>query len=308
MKKLLFIVFLLVLGCQIIAQQKNLVVYPFRVINVDCIESNQHRSDYPQHFFIQTESEFYKICGKKNYIVNFDNEIVLGAIVRTGTRYTDKKNISVPYFSYSVMQEQDTRIIHFTIIYPNTMFTQPNDILKQAWVAIPKQKEDSEIHISIWSGTFGGVKGKYYLQVLKSGHKNYEFREISVDCEIQQFSSDDSVFCYFVQTQEEFDFLCDNKITKSFINFSNELIIGLKVLSHWNNKLPNFRYITQDIETGIIHIMCYFDDRIASRIRNRKPDDPIQSWYTVKKPEADYEIHLHFVGWNENKTMIFKNF
>jgi len=49
------------------------------------------------------------------------------------------------------------------------------------------------------------------------------------------------------------------------------------------------------------------DYRPTIKRKIKKHRGHLQSWYAIKKPEGNYEIHLHFLGWHEDATKVFKN-
>ena len=311
MKNLLFICFIIILGFNAKAQKKDWVNYPFREIFVDCALNEFFFERIPKCLFIQTENEYNNLCNGKKSEVNFDKEIVLGISVNL-CDYQENP----PYFNFYILQNTKTNKIYLRINYIKIHISNQSRSIQNrisapkyrsetilTWIAIPKPRNDYEINVQFFNNF-----NIEYVQNLNSEKPKYPFRRILMDCNILQNVSSDSVLCYFVQTKEEFDFLCDELKVEDSIDFENEFILGMRVINPWTKKIPDFRNVTYNIKTGIIHITVFFDYKSTIKRKIKKQNEHLQSWYAIKKPEGDYEIHLHFVGWYEDVIKVFKNY
>jgi len=148
MKKLLFIVFLLVLGFYTKAQEKDWVKYPHNKLTVDCSVLEIPDSGLPMCYFIQNKFEYNNICNKRKTNVDFNKEIVLG--IKVDTTY-DRHNY--PIFTYSFKQDPKTNIIHLMVNYvtQRITFTYQKGVIIYSWFSIPKPIGEYEIHVHFFN-------------------------------------------------------------------------------------------------------------------------------------------------------------
>lgn len=130
-------------------QQRDLVNYPYREINVGSTPSVT-----PMCYFIETRNEFNKICrekgitiraGSKEPSINFFREIVLGVKVFVEIGYR-----SNPYYRFQVMQDRNTKDIHFFVYhYLSLAPTRQNRTSAQTWIVVPKPMENYQVHFHL---------------------------------------------------------------------------------------------------------------------------------------------------------------
>jgi hypothetical protein len=276
------------------AQENRWVNYSFREISGNRTDQAPD-TGRPMCYFIQTYEEFDRLCSGSKTEVNFFKETVLGVNVST---FNSK-------FRYSIKKDPKTDIIHFMVYYGCGPSSRERPRTKLAWIAIPKPANDYEVHVHFYN--FGKLTE---VKVFKNDMVNYPYRVISTDCTVQEFSSTDSVSCQIIQTRDEYNKWCNEKKSKSTINFFKEIVLGVQVLTTYDGRVPDFRYIIHDTKTGSIHIMVYFDVVPRSSPPDRvlwSSQDQLQSWVALQKPIGNAEIHLHFVNWNGSETRVFKN-
>lgn len=162
----------------------------------------------------------------------------------------------------------------------------------------------------------------------------YPYREISVPCDTKSLHRDKFPMCYYIQTREEFDTLCDNRKLgielsigkkKSEINFFKEFVLGVWVeadlIPTESGLNPYFNFkVMYEKGTKIFHYFFNYSLDVLRRdmpeprsvkpgLRRSPKTSQVLIWIAIQKPIGIYQVHFHLTNEfeMETETRIFKD-